>query len=75
MLTQPASGGEGCCVHLARLSQLGGYRVTGVELQSASRVVELYSGLHRDYMATSRGSALEDTELVCNGWALGSLLT
>lgn len=71
VLTQPAAGEEGCCIHLTQLSQLGGYRVMGVELWSAARVVELYSGLDGEYMATSRGSALENTELVHNDGALG----
>ncbi len=60
LLTQPAAGGEGCYIHLSQLSSLSGYRVVGVELQSAARVMELYSGWDGDYIATSRG-AVEDT--------------
>ena len=66
LLTKPGpesegEEGRGCYIHLARLARLNGYRVVGVELQSAARVVELYSGQQEDYVATSKGSKLEDT--------------
>ena len=62
VLSEPmAAGGEGCYVHLTQLASLSGYRVVGVELQSAARVMELYSGRDEDYIATSKGEILEDS--------------
>lgn len=55
-LSQPAEQegvGPGCFIHIRQLTQLRGYTVCGVELQSCSRNVEVYSG--DDYIATSRG--------------------
>lgn len=62
-LSQPAQQeGEGpaCFIHMKKLSRLGGYTVTGLELQSVSRTIELYS--NGDYVATSKGSLLEDNQ-------------
>lgn len=64
-LSQPAPQGEvgpppACFIHLRQLGQLRGYGVCGVELQSGSRTMELYSG--EDYIATSRGILMTGTQ-------------
>lgn len=61
LLTEPVEADEeGCFIHLTHLASLSGYRVVGVELQSAARVVEVYSGPARDYVGTSRGEVLDE---------------
>ena len=68
-LSQLASSeSSACVVHITQLDRLSGYIVRGVQLQSASRTVEVYDG--DDYIATCKGSLLET-----NGYVVCMLYT
>ena len=61
-LSQPTSSETKpllCYLHIKQFSHLQDHSVTGVELMSGSRNVEVYRG--EDYVTTCRGSLVEQS--------------